>query len=95
MVYNFYFSPHPQAFAQQDNKICHKQVIVGVVTLFFSKIIAHEIDKQITDVTILQIFVSYLQFQTKRSFLKGKKTPIKCKNRPFHQRNERFSIAMR
>ena len=49
MVYNFYFSPHPQAFAQQaserneadshngkrqDNKICHKQVIVGVVTLF-------------------------------------------------------------
>lgn len=42
-------SPHPQAFAQQasarneadshdskqqDNKICHKQVIVGVVTLF-------------------------------------------------------------
>jgi len=45
-------SPHPQAFAQQasarneadshngkqqDNKICHKQVIVGVVTLFFEQ----------------------------------------------------------
>jgi len=40
-----------------------------------SKIIAHEIDKQIIGVALLQIFVAFLQFQKKHSFLKDKKHP--------------------